>query len=176
MFFFSLISYNIFSLCQKHTHMSRFRLCFLLQRPNWMMWGKNDHIMMMFITVETSQEWQPRWWVEFTKWQRWELQNKQYGSGAVTTDTWSIHIPERFPSPQSTRCRQCSGKTPSSFCSWWRHSKHRRPLEPGRIWSNPCEESCWWTCMFSLGRSASAALLPSLLDMWALDSREGDIN
>lgn len=91
--------------------------------------------------------------------------------GAVTTGTWSSRTPEQFPSPRSTRCRRCSGTPPSSFWSWWRHSKHPEAPLPGRIGDNPCEESCWWTCMFSSGGGASAAPSPSLLDMSALCHR-----
>lgn len=55
-----------------------------------------------------------------------DVWNSQKGGGeccktncrAVTTDIWSSRIPERFPSPLSTRCRLCSGKPPSSVWSW----------------------------------------------------------
>lgn len=103
-----------------------------------------------------------------------DVWNSQKGGGeccktncrAVTTDIWSSRIPERFPSPLSTRCRLCSGKPPSSVWSWWRYSKHQ--VKPGRIWNSPCGESCWWTCMFLKVGGASAVLLPFLLDMWFL--------
>lgn len=116
---------------------------------------------------------QPRWHVEFTKWQRWVLQNKRTNCGAVTTGTWSSHIPEQCPSPQSTRCRQCSGKPPSSFCSWWRRSKRQGAPRPGRIGDNPCGVSCWLTCMSSWGGGASTAPSPSLLDTSALENCGG---
>lgn len=73
--------------------------------------------MMVLIDVENISERQPRRRVEFTKWQRWVLQNK-LTNGAVTTGTWSSRTPEQFPSPRSTRCRRRSGKPPSSSWSW----------------------------------------------------------
>lgn len=85
--------------------------------------------------------------------------------------TGNSHIPEQFPSLQSMRCRRCSGKPPSFFCSWWPHSRRPWVLLPGRSGDSPCGESYWWTCMFLAAGGASAAPWPSPPDRWTLDMK-----
>lgn len=167
MFFLTYILQYIFSL-SKHTHVSHFCFCLsFLLAANWQrsnkMWKLKNRVMLVLINVENSQS------GNFV-----DVWNSQNGGGeccktnccAVTTGIWSSRIPNRFPSPLSTRCRLCSGKPPSSVWSWWRYSKHQ--VKPGRIWNSPCGESCWWMCMFLRVGGASAVLLPFLLDIWFL--------
>lgn len=162
MFFFLLISYNIFSLCQNTHTLSHFCFSFLSAAVKQKAEIQN-HVMLVLVNVGN-----PRSDDLVGVW------NSQNGSGecckasccAVTTGTWSSRTPAPSPSPPSTRCRLCSGKPPSSVWSWWRRSK--RQVTPGRIGNNPCGESCWWTCMFSWAGGASAALATFLLDTWFL--------
>lgn len=120
--FFSLISYNIFSLCQKkkktRTHVP-FLFLFVVSKGSGKTQGvKKNHMMVVLIDMKRSES--------DSLFDVWDSQNGSGGCcknklsdcGAVTTGTWNSHNPQQFPSPQNMRCHQCSGKPPSSSCSW----------------------------------------------------------
>lgn len=118
MLFLTYILQYIFSL-SKHTHVSHFCFCLSFLGSKLAAVKQNVEIkncvMLVLINVENSQS------DNFV-----DVWNSQNGGGeccktnccAVTTGIWSSRIPERFPSPLSTRCRLCSGKPPSSVWSW----------------------------------------------------------